>query len=100
MPLAIIYSSAKLGINAPLVIVEVHLSGGLPAFNIIGLPGASVRESRDRVRSALINSRFDFPVSRLTVNLAPADLPRRVAALICQLPLVFYSRLGKYQPHP
>jgi magnesium chelatase family protein len=76
MPLAIIYSRAKLGINAPLVTVEVHLSGGLPAFNIVGLPEASVRESRDRVRSALINSRFDFPVSRITVNLAPADLPK------------------------
>ncbi|MEX1664355.1 YifB family Mg chelatase-like AAA ATPase [Zhongshania arctica] len=76
MPLATIYSRAKLGINAPLVTVEVHLSGGLPAFNIVGLPEASVRESRDRVRSALINSRFDFPVSRITVNLAPADLPK------------------------
>jgi magnesium chelatase family protein len=76
MPLATVYSRAKLGINAPLVTVEVHLSGGLPAFNIVGLPEASVRESRDRVRSALINSRFEFPVSRITVNLAPADLPK------------------------
>jgi magnesium chelatase family protein len=76
MPLATIYSRAKLGVNAPLVTVEVHLSGGLPAFNIVGLPEATVRESRDRVRSALINSRFEFPVSRITVNLAPADLPK------------------------
>ncbi|WP_339677791.1 YifB family Mg chelatase-like AAA ATPase [uncultured Zhongshania sp.] len=76
MPLATVYSRAKLGINAPLVTVEVHLSGGLPTFNIVGLPEATVRESRDRVRSALINSRFDFPVSRITVNLAPADLPK------------------------
>lgn len=76
MPLATVYSRAKLGINAPLVTVEVHLSGGLPAFNIVGLPEATVRESRDRVRSALLNSRFEFPVSRITVNLAPADLPK------------------------
>lgn len=76
MPLATVYSRAKLGVNAPLVTVEVHLSGGLPAFNIVGLPEATVRESRDRVRSALINSRFEFPVSRITVNLAPADLPK------------------------
>lgn len=76
MPLATVYSRAKLGVQAPLVTVEVHLSGGLPAFNIVGLPEASVRESRDRVRSALVNSRFEFPVSRITVNLAPADLPK------------------------
>lgn len=76
MPLATVYSRAKLGVQAPLVTIEVHLSGGLPAFNIVGLPEASVRESRDRVRSAIINSRFDFPVSRITVNLAPADLPK------------------------
>lgn len=76
MPLATVYSRAKLGIHAPLVTVEVHLSGGLPAFNIVGLPEATVREARDRVRSAVINSRFEFPVSRITVNLAPADLPK------------------------
>jgi magnesium chelatase family protein len=76
MPLAIVFSRAKLGVHAPLVTIEVHLSSGLPSFNIVGLPEASVRESRDRVRSALMNSRFDFPVSRITVNLAPADLPK------------------------
>lgn len=76
MPLATVFSRAKLGVHAPLVTVEVHLSSGLPAFNIVGLPEATVREARDRVRSALINSRFEFPVSRITVNLAPADLPK------------------------
>jgi magnesium chelatase family protein len=76
MPLATVFSRAKLGVHAPLVTIEVHLSSGLPSFNIVGLPEASVRESRDRVRSALMNSRFDFPVSRITVNLAPADLPK------------------------
>ncbi|HEX5340385.1 MAG TPA: YifB family Mg chelatase-like AAA ATPase [Gammaproteobacteria bacterium] len=74
--LAKIHSRAQVGVDAPEVGVEVHLSSGLPAFAIVGLPEAAVRESRDRVRSALINSRFDFPVRRITVNLAPADLPK------------------------
>ena len=76
MPLATVLSRARLGIDAPLITIEVHLSAGLPAFNIVGLPEATVREAKDRVRSALINSRFEFPVSRITVNLAPADLPK------------------------
>ncbi len=76
MPLAIVYSRARLGIEAPLVTVEVHLSGGLPAFSIVGLPDTSVKEARDRVRSALINSNFEFPKSRITVSLSPADLPK------------------------
>lgn len=76
MALATVYSRARLGVDAPLITVEVHLSGGLPAFNIVGLPEATVREAKDRVRSALINSQFNFPVSRITVNLAPADLPK------------------------
>ena len=76
MSLAVVYSRASLGIDAPLVSVEVHLSNGLPAFNMVGLPEASVKESRDRVRSALINGNFEFPAKRITVNLAPADLPK------------------------
>ena len=76
MPLAIVYSRACLGIEAPLVTVEVHISGGLTKFNIVGLPEASVKESRDRVRSALVNANFLFPDTRITVNLAPADLPK------------------------
>lgn len=76
MSLAVVYSRAKVGVEAPLVNVEVHLSNGLPAFSIVGLPEASVRESRDRVRSALINAGFEFPAKRITVNLAPADLPK------------------------
>lgn len=74
--LARVFSRALTGIDAPQVTVEAHLSMGLPAFTIVGLPEAAVRESRDRVRSALINSRFDFPARRITVNLAPADLPK------------------------
>jgi magnesium chelatase family protein len=76
MSLAVVYSRASLGIQAPQVTVEVHLSNGLPAFNIVGLPETSVKESRDRVRSALLNGNFEFPAKRITVNLAPADLPK------------------------
>lgn len=76
MTLAIIFSRASAGINAPLVTVETHVSRGLPKFNIVGLPAAAVKESRDRVRSALLNTGFDFPARRITVNLAPADLPK------------------------
>ena len=74
--LAVIQSRAKTGLEAPAVSVEVHLSAGLPALNMVGLPEAAVRESKDRVRSAIINSGFEFPASRITVNLAPADLPK------------------------
>jgi magnesium chelatase family protein len=76
MALAIVYSRAAVGIQSPLVTVEVHLSKGLPRFNIVGLPETVVKESKERVRSALINSHFKFPRGRLTVNLAPADLPK------------------------
>lgn len=76
MSLSITYARAQLGIHAPLVTVETHLANGLPAFNIVGLPEAAVRESRDRVRSAIVNSHFEFPQRRITVNLAPADLPK------------------------
>jgi magnesium chelatase family protein len=76
MTLAIAYSRAKLGINAPLVTVEVHLSNGLPGLSIVGLPETAVKESKDRVRSAILNSHLEFPARRITVNLAPADLPK------------------------
>ena len=76
MSLAIVYSRAQLGLDAPLVTVEVHLTGGLPGLSIVGLPEAAVRESKDRVRSALLNARFEFPARRITINLAPADLPK------------------------
>lgn len=76
MPLAVVYSRAQEGVNAPLVTVEVHLSNGLPTLSIVGLPEAAVRESKDRVRGALLNAGFDFPARRITINLAPADLPK------------------------
>jgi len=76
MDYAIVRSRASSGLDAPLVRVEVHLASGLPAFTVVGMPETAVRESRDRVRSALINSHFAFPDGRVTVNLAPADLPK------------------------
>jgi magnesium chelatase family protein len=68
MSLSIVYTRANLGVAAPLVTIEVHLSNGLPAFNLVGLPETTVKESRDRVRSAIINSDFEFPAKRITVN--------------------------------
>lgn len=77
MSLSIVYTRAQIGVQAPRVSVETHLSSGLPAFNIVGLPETAVKESRERVRSALLNSGFDFPMRRITINLAPADLPKQ-----------------------
>lgn len=76
MSLAIVYSRASRGVEAPEVTVEAHLIKGLPGFHIVGLPEAAVKESRDRVRAALFNTGFEFPVKRITINLAPADLPK------------------------
>ncbi len=76
MALAIIHSRACVGVEAPEVTVEVHISNGMPGFTLVGLPETTVKESRDRVRSAIINSGFEFPAKRITVNLAPADLPK------------------------
>ena len=76
MPLAVTYSRAQDGVDAPLVRVEVNLAGGLPGISIVGLPEAAVKESKDRVRAAISNSRYEFPARRITVNLAPADLPK------------------------
>lgn len=79
MSLATVHTRAKLGIEAPLVSVEVHLSNGLPAFHIVGLPETAVKESKDRVRSAIINAHFEFPARRITINMAPAELPKEGA---------------------
>lgn len=76
MSLAIVYCRSQQGVHAPRVTVEVHLGRGLPAISIVGLPETAVKESRDRVRSAIVNSNFEFPQHRITVNLAPADLPK------------------------
>ncbi|OGV49839.1 MAG: ATP-dependent protease [Legionellales bacterium RIFCSPHIGHO2_12_FULL_42_9] len=76
MNLALIKTRSMLGIHAKPISVEVHLSNGLPAFNLVGLAETAIKESKDRVRSAIINSQFEFPCRRITVNLAPADLPK------------------------
>ena len=74
--LAIVHSRAQTGIEAPAIQVEVHVSGGLPSLSIVGLPETAVKESKDRVRAALLNSYFEHPAARITINLAPADLPK------------------------
>jgi magnesium chelatase family protein len=76
MSLAVVYSRALAGMDAPPVTVEAHLANGLPSFTIVGLPEVEVKEAKDRVRAALQNARFEFPARRITVNLAPADLPK------------------------
>jgi magnesium chelatase family protein len=76
MALAIAHSRGLDGLNAPPVIVETHLASGLPSFALVGLPDTEVKEARDRVRAAIQTSRFEFPARRITVNLAPADLPK------------------------
>src|SRR3990172_1854953 len=76
MSLAVLHSRSLAGADAPPVTVEVHLGSGLPCFTIVGLPEAEVKESRERVRAALAHCRFEFPARRITVNLAPAELPK------------------------
>src|SRR3954462_8499855 len=76
MDVARIMSRAQVGMHAPLVHVEVHLGSGLPIFSIVGLAAPAVKESKERVRSALATSKFEFPAGRIVVNLAPADVPK------------------------
>uniref|UniRef100_A0A2X0QUG0 Putative bifunctional enzyme and transcriptional regulator n=1 Tax=Candidatus Nitrotoga fabula TaxID=2182327 RepID=A0A2X0QUG0_9PROT len=105
MSLAVLYSRALSGMDAALVTVEVHLANGLPSFTIVGLPETEVKESKDRVRAALLTCRFEFPSRRITVNLAPADLPKEsgrfdlpialgILAASGQIPS---TRLGEYE---
>jgi magnesium chelatase family protein len=76
MSLALVYGRARAGVHAPAVKVEVYLAGGLPRMNIVGLPEAAVREAKDRVRAAIQCAQYEFPARVITVNLAPADLPK------------------------
>ena len=76
MSLAILLSRAQIGTSAPPVTIEVFLSGGLPAFSIVGMPETAVRESKDRVRGAILSSGFRFPQEKITVSLGPADMPK------------------------
>ena len=95
MSLATVASRALAGIDAPEVTVEVHLGPGLPAFNIVGLPEAEVREAKDRVRAALNHARFEFPARRITVNLAPADLPKDSSRLDLPIALGILAASGQ-----
>ncbi|HJW56587.1 MAG TPA: YifB family Mg chelatase-like AAA ATPase, partial [Burkholderiaceae bacterium] len=95
MSLAVLRSRALAGMHAPEVTVEVHLANGLPAFTIVGLPETEVKESRDRVRAALQNARFEFPARRITVNLAPADLPKESGRLDLPIALGILAASGQ-----
>lgn len=98
MSLALVYSRALSGMNAPLVEVEAHLANGLPHFNIVGLPDTEVKESRDRVRAAIIQSGFDFPAKKITVNLAPADLPKESGRFDLPIALGILAASGQIAP--
>jgi magnesium chelatase family protein len=74
--LATLLSRAQFGLEAPEVRIDVHITSGLPAMSVVGLPQTAVKESRDRVRSAILSAQFAFPAGRITVNLSPADLPK------------------------
>src|SRR5690606_14826659 len=95
MSLALVKTRALSGLEAPAVTVEVHLANGLPAFNLVGLPDAEVREARDRVRAALAVAQFDFPQRRITVNLAPADLPKEGGAFDLPIALGILAASGQ-----
>jgi len=98
MTIATASSRALSGIDAPEVLVEVHLGPGLPAFHIVGLPDAEVREARDRVRAALNHARFEFPARRITVNLAPAELPKDSSRFDLPIALAILAASGQLAP--
>src|SRR5258707_13935006 len=100
MSVATVASRALAGIDAPEVTVEVHLGPGLPAFHIVGLPDAEVREARDRVRAALNHARFEFPARRITVNLAPAELPKDSSRFDLPIALGILAATGQLAPEP
>ncbi|WP_395300951.1 YifB family Mg chelatase-like AAA ATPase [Enterobacter sp. ECC-175] len=105
MSLSVVYTRAALGVKAPLISVEVHLSNGLPGLTLVGLPETTVKEARDRVRSAIINSGYSFPAKKITINLAPADLPKEggrydlpiAIALLAASEQLNTTRLGSYE---
>jgi magnesium chelatase family protein len=98
MTVASVASRALAGVDAPEVAVEVHLGPGLPAFHIVGLPDAEVREARDRVRAALNHARFEFPARRITVNLAPAELPKDSSRFDLPIALGIIAASGQLMP--
>lgn len=98
MSFAQVHTRSVVGLHAPDVMVEVHLSSGLPALTIVGLPEAAVRESKDRVRSAIMNSGYQFPNRRLTINLAPADIPKDGSRLDLPIALGILAASGQLEP--
>lgn len=100
MSLAVLYSRALNGMDAPEVVVEVHLANGLPSFTIVGLPEAEVKESKDRVRAALQTAQFAFPARRITVNLAPADLPKESGRYDLPIALGILAASGQIPTEP
>src|SRR2546428_8295122 len=98
MTVATVASRALAGIDAPEVTVEVHLGPGLPAFHIVGLPDAEVREARDRVRAALNHAHFEFPARGITVNLAPAELPKDSSRFDLPIALGILAASGQLAP--
>ncbi len=100
MSLAVLYSRALNGMDAPEVVVEVHLANGLPQFAIVGLPEAEVKESKDRVRAALQTAQFEFPARRITVNLAPADLPKESGRYDLPIALGILAASGQIPTEP
>ena len=99
MSLAVVHSRAQVGIDALPVAVEVHLANGLPSLSIVGLPEVAVKESKDRVRAALLNARFEFPTRRITVNLAPADLPKEGGRFDLPIALGILAASGQIDTH-
>lgn len=95
---SIVFSRAPAGLDAPLVRVEVHLGNGLPAFALVGLPEAVVRESKERVRAALVTAGYDFPQRRITVNLSPADLPKEGGRFDLPIAVGILAADGKIDP--
>ena len=95
MAVAVVTSRALAGIDAPEVVVEAHLANGLPAFTLVGLPETEVKEARDRVRAAIQNARFEFPARRITVNLAPADLPKESGRFDLPIALAILTASGQ-----
>jgi magnesium chelatase family protein len=100
MSIATVTCRAQLGMHAPLVQVEVSLGSGLPVFSIVGLPATVVKESKDRVRAALVNSNFEFPPGRITVNLSPADIPKRGGRFDLPIALGILLASGQLKLHP
>jgi len=94
MAIAVVHSRALAGMGAPPVTVEVHISAGLPGLTLVGLPDTEVREARDRVRAALLSAGYEFPQKRVTINLAPADLPKVSQPSLIE---IASQKLRKYQ---